>query len=862
MFKIITKSKFLAFLAVIALFSAVIFAGGCDGGSSSSGSKGIELAYDQDGDGVPDVFDDYPTEAGKSSYQKAAELDTLAGVDAEKLAVTLPCSGEGTFKAAECKAGEAVKYFLFKAEAGKPVCALFTSYTPLSQALPFSADITVYPYEAEDKTAPDEKEQEGTDDDEVIKADPSEIIPLEDTSLDCDIKEFGTDSIIAVSFTPEKSGIYVLAVRKADAYGEEKQEETPDEKFGFVMFNDTDGNCLDDVWDTKYTPEDFIKVVSLLQPFMTGDLKDDKPIIGGEILKWEYDDGSKDYVTPEETVSSYLGQTVNSAANSNSVNLLGASNSNAASIMTSGLYDIPYINGFGMYDLGKGLNAVFGPRSTTGEKQAAEMTAPDKSKYQGGFKSSTTMEFINTDTQLEKEVSNTSSVGVDTTIGKTALKASDKHSWANNTKFSENTTTLRIKYTRLSNEYLDGKDVKLTAAAEAALDKDKSADKAAFRREYGDYYLAGYQMGAQCVATLSITASSKQDITTIQNLLQASIGPVTLSNDFQNKLTKILQNTTITYKCYTVGGGDVSFPEIKEGKSLEVVAAMISNVNEYMKSVNNENMVVINCHFKHISTLTDKFPATMPASREYFAKENRLYNLLWSMQARSNVLDSMDSSIFIPDERNKFKLKFSEFQSKINSIADESEMINNIDANLNEAQRRLNEMQTVIDRYYFWCKLMNQRKNWWWKDGFGDYGYKTYPESPFVNADITNGYKRYTGSWHRGAYILRLVMWSPDESHRTEKITNMGDAYRIVFASLQHGDHKFDTIWDKGWEEKNSLSFGGHTLFHYWKGGVWAGVDYDFEYIGAYMPYDKYPFVQSTLDDAKPMGSMKDRVKK
>ncbi len=41
MFKSVTKSKFLAFFAVIALFSAVIFAGGCDGSSSSSPSKTI-----------------------------------------------------------------------------------------------------------------------------------------------------------------------------------------------------------------------------------------------------------------------------------------------------------------------------------------------------------------------------------------------------------------------------------------------------------------------------------------------------------------------------------------------------------------------------------------------------------------------------------------------------------------------------------------------------------------------------------------------------------------------------------------------------------------------------------------------------
>ncbi|MBQ0055463.1 MAG: hypothetical protein KBS54_04880 [Synergistaceae bacterium] len=856
--KTAAKSKFLAFFAVIALFSAVIFAGGCDGSSSSSSSKGLILAYDQDKDGVPDVLDNYPADRNKWAYQKANELDTLEDVDAKTLAVSLPCGGEGTFKAAECKAGEAVKYFLFKAEAGKPVCAFFMApdYS-LGQALPFAADITVLPYAEMTPVTPGEDEQEGTDEDPVQKADPSEIIPLEDTSLECEVKEFGTDSITTVRFTPKKSGIYVLKVRKADAYGEENQDDKPDEKFSFIMFNDTDGNCLDDVWNEEYTPEDFVKVINLLQPFLTGEVADGKPKMKENIIEWKYDDGTEEYITPEDVVMDYLGQSANNNANSGNGTFLDAAT------MTRELYGMPFIDGFGMSNLGKGLNAVFGPRSATGEKTVASMTAPDKSKYTGGFKGSTTLEFINTDAQLEKEVSNTTSFGIDTTVGKTPLKISDKHSWANSTKFSETTTTLRIKYTRVSNEYLDGTNVKLTADAEKALNKDTSAGKAAFRREYGDYYLAGCQIGAQCVATLSITASNKQDITTIQNVLQGTIGPVKLDNEFKNKLTQALGRTRIKYSCNLVGGEDIPLPKPKSGNGgAEMVSNIVENVNAYMKGVNVSNMAVINCHFKHISTLTDRFPAAMPASKDYFAKEGRLYNLLWSMQARSNVIDGLDNDIFASYEKQKFTGKYTEFQRRINSIADESEMISNIDSNVREAQNMLGEMQAVIDRYYFWCKLIDQRKNWWYADGWGDYGYKTYPESAVVNEDINQGYKGYTGGWHRGAHFFRLVMYSPDESNNTKKMTSMGDDYRIVYASLQHHNHKYDSIWDYAWYRNNLLSFGGHVLFHYWKGGVWAGVDYDFEYRGAYMPYSKYPFVAKSLDDARPAGRMEDRVKK
>ena len=45
--KSVTKSKFLAFFAVIALFSAVIFAGGCDGSSSSSADEGEHYSEEE-----------------------------------------------------------------------------------------------------------------------------------------------------------------------------------------------------------------------------------------------------------------------------------------------------------------------------------------------------------------------------------------------------------------------------------------------------------------------------------------------------------------------------------------------------------------------------------------------------------------------------------------------------------------------------------------------------------------------------------------------------------------------------------------------------------------------------------------------
>ena len=74
MFKSYTKSKFLTFLALIALFSAVIFAGGCDGSSSSDSSatdysKASNWMYKQDETAhKADMFYVYPTVTVKGEY--------------------------------------------------------------------------------------------------------------------------------------------------------------------------------------------------------------------------------------------------------------------------------------------------------------------------------------------------------------------------------------------------------------------------------------------------------------------------------------------------------------------------------------------------------------------------------------------------------------------------------------------------------------------------------------------------------------------------------------------------------------------------------------------------------------------------
>ena len=892
MHKTVTKSKFLAFLAVIALFSAVIFAGGC-GGSSSSNDK-LTLSYDQDKDGLPDIFDEYPQSASKQRYQEAKEFETLAGVEGEKFAVSLPCRGSGTFEAAKDASGEASRYFLFKAEKGKRICVLFSAPEHnLTRAFSFVPDVTIYPYEpvpAPVEEPQDEQEEElelpenepvtETEDDSAV-----ETFDLIDNSIKYEVEEYGSGAFSALSFTPEKDGIYVMKVRRVDAgWKMEDGAEAVDCSFAFSIFEDKDGNGLDDVWKSDYTRDDFVDVLSRLQPFISGVGKDGTPEMREKIVIWTRDDGTEEMQTPEEAVTDYinaLNEKVKTADGTNA-------SSKSKPAMAKDIW-LPYVLGFGRDNLGKGLNAVLGPRPTTGEEKVAIVSPPKFTKSETSsdpklaFISRTPVEFVNTDSQVIKEVSNTVSTDIQTTVGKTPIKASGNFTWTNNTTFSENSTTFKITYTKLSQDYYDGEVQKLTGKVLEDWEKDQSSNKSAFRAKYGDYYLIGYQLGAQCVVTLNITASSREEIKTIEGDLK---NIAFTSNNFKQTLKNTLKNTSVKYNCEVIGGGDILLPKDLSGSGKgtdgigKVVDSIVDNVNAYIKGIQAQiekkdlsQLAVMNCHFRHISTLPGmekKFPITlMPASKEYFDKNQELYELLWTIQLRRNALEDVDTKIFPSTRRDPYVEKCDEFMKSINGISTEYNMINGIDKYLSDAKKLYKEVQTITDRYNFWCRLIALRRNWKYKNIWDDgaHGSMYYPDNKTVNEELTGaecteikGTKEHKGPWtnvlkYTGGIRSSLGgphYNSPGWKSGNGSATVLPEDYRVIYVNLTHNP-KHGQVYDNLWCDDQGYSFGGNKFWHHWVGWLFRRLEFEYTYLAYNMPYSKYPFEKATLDDVKPI---------
>ncbi|MDO4988067.1 MAG: hypothetical protein Q4E17_03420 [Synergistes sp.] len=291
MFDTVKRSKFFMFFVVVALLSAVVFTGGCNGSSSSSKDSGLKLAYDQDNDGVIDIFDDYPNDASKKLYPEISGFETLVGVDGENKAVALPCHYNGTFETSKDVSGETAKFFLFKAEKGKRVAVVFSSPNcRLEDAfLSFVPDVDIYPYEAVEPfedDRPDADETESGDKQEAKGTDEK------DNSVKYEVNRYASGAFTALSFVPEKSGIYVMKLRKVNAGWETGSDDVQCD-VDFSIFLDADGNGLDDVWNDKYDIEDFADVLAVIQPFI---ISADKglPVLKDRIVMWKYVAASAD----------------------------------------------------------------------------------------------------------------------------------------------------------------------------------------------------------------------------------------------------------------------------------------------------------------------------------------------------------------------------------------------------------------------------------------------------------------------------------------------------------------------------------------------------------------------------------------
>ena len=421
----------------------------------------------------------------------------------------------------------------------------------------------------------------------------------------------------------------------------------------------------------------------------------------------------------------------------------------------SQLLGIPYDT---QYDLGKGYNALTNLAAAT--KTAFANTDDDLAslmpKSGGTPGTKFTYRFVSTQSEMEKEMGTQASLS----LAGNALGLSSSSS--TNYKFGITSTTLLIRYSELEPKYreLPRKKLVLDQDAQDALEEGSSA----FRDDYGDYYVAGYQYGGSYLASLTITTRTTEQLdkmkTGISTNLQNSDGESIVSGDFSNTMKNLSKenNATITYQSVTHGmskepvrsgvvSGDKAVDELVKGLS-----QFKSDIASKFSAETYSPVFVKLSRFRNLPEMRKKIDRDIPVSSDHAVNIMSFNREVMNMRGYYNVISQKETDAVIdPSVVQGYEGRFNKV---INTVTLNSNRFYTdptlIPTLLPEVKTLCTEMKALGDRYTFYRMLMQAQQDQ--KDRFGstdsmpqinaqgiEYGYSSFGCSNAVRGDIEAG---------------------------------------------------------------------------------------------------------------------------
>ena len=293
------------------------------------------------------------------------------------------------------------------------------------------------------------------------------------------------------------------------------------------------------------------------------------------------------------------------------------------------IYGVPYEDA---YQLGAGFMATTNLQAlneTALEK--FELEAPKSTDQIGTTKF--TYSFISSKEDYEQKMGNNFSLG----LTKAALGVSTSVQTTNTMKFGLTSTTLIIHYEEMETFYrsLPLNEYKLTEDAQMVADYEGSD---AFREEYGDYFVAGYQYGGMYDAYITITTETSEQLDKVKLQLGAKLKTMAKvgSGDkaqevlqtsadlqFSQESQEILKENKaeITVQIRTIGAGnttptDISVPNSKDITAMNnVIGELTQFRNNLARAFDPSNYVPVNVmmrRYRSLSGMRSKIDAYIP----------------------------------------------------------------------------------------------------------------------------------------------------------------------------------------------------------------------------------------------------------
>lgn len=350
---------------------------------------------------------------------------------------------------------------------------------------------------------------------------------------------------------------------------------------------------------------------------------------------------------------------------------------------------------------------------------------------------------------------------------------------SNNLKFGLTTTNLVIHYEELESRYrsLPLKDYKLTDDALQLLSSD---NRARFREEYGDYFVAGYQYGGMYEAHIAITTDTTEQLEKVKTQLGLSIrnlgaalsgdtstGGINIGAQFSQTTEEILtkNNARISVEIKTIGAGKTAPTSIPLANSQDISA--MGNVAEELAKFRNSmagaftptTYVPVNVEFKRYRSLPGlltKIDGYIPVDSKHSANIMSFNSELIAMRGYYNIISSLPLGKMDGASKDEYSRKYNAIMNPIetggNAFYASAENIANT---LPQVIALSEELKTIGDRYAFYNMLMHAQEieptlagakitSKPFGENGGSSGYKSFGVSAAVTSDMNAGQEKKT----------------------------------------------------------------------------------------------------------------------
>lgn len=454
-----------------------------------------------------------------------------------------------------------------------------------------------------------------------------------------------------------------------------------------------------------------------------------------------------------EEINSYT----DSESESNAEATTAAGNPNGTKIPAE-LYGITYED---KYDLGMGFTAITGAQAQTRGIKKSSITknieVPKRKNVKALYKAS----FVSSQEDAEK----VSTTTVDASVQLGGFGFSAGHSSSSSFKFGLTSTTFVIHYEETEPRYRmleDDEDYALNSKAASMLGSGINA----FRNEFGDYFVGGYQYGGTYDAIITISTKTTEQLDKVKTHLSASFTSeeTAASADVGNQSKNFLKtnDATIAIEIRTAGINDDGGFEVTKTTDMVEVANSLMKFKEKLKTTSPADFQPVYVMLKRYTLLPDVFAqmkkegnsGLIPIPSEHSTKVMNFKRDMVTMHAYYNVLNDSNYMTMDQEVKNSYGRRYDNIKNTVTAQSDTLFEVSNAAqlAKLHSDMLQLNkELKVIGDRYVFYQLLMaaqDQEKksntsanvlNRPYGENGGSIGYLSFMASPTVNADIQAG---------------------------------------------------------------------------------------------------------------------------